>query len=339
MKKTILLLGLAATAALAPASRAAEPQIIDDWRKVGPPELGETPRAKGTLSPGAAAALVAAIDQAWRGGQPLHARGDAQEWVIENLRFAFQGQDGRERPPAMGPPEAEAAARALLRRVDVLGVRLAGAHRLLIADVHVAFYVPAGGYEPATLGIVLDERGKVLDLGILAWTFGDGGQADVRSVQIVASALRLTETRTAFGNLCREGDAEGECTYTEGATIDVDVSPTGRFVETSRRPLNLGGQFVDRATDEEIRIEDAGREGMLVTYRAKAGIPWKAMKLLSADPTRRALTARFERAPVTYTLTIAADGKSLVSAGPAGGKPQRLQWIGLQERWRRDGNR
>jgi hypothetical protein len=334
----MLLLALAAVVATGSRATAAEAEVIGDWRKVGAPDANAPPHSNGQLSPAAAERLVAAIDQAWRSGQALRARGDAQEWIIENLRYAFVPASGLPAPSTLGPPEVRRAASDLLRRIDVLGVLSIGSHDLLVVDVHVAFYEPAGGYEPATVGIVLDANGGVIDLALLAWTFGDGGQADVRAFRFAGSALRLTETRTALGNLCREADAEGECTYTEGATIDVEVDRVGRFVETRRRPLNLGGQFVDRATNEEMRIEDAGREGVLVTYRAKGGIPWKALRTTSADRERRVLSAKFEKSPVTYTLRLAEDGRSLVSTGSDGSKPQRFEWIPPRERWRRDGN-
>jgi hypothetical protein len=336
--RTTRIAGLAALAALLLPAAAPALDVIDDWRKVGPPDGENPPHAKGQLSPGAAEKLVAAIDVAWRSGRPLHVREDSNSWVIDNLRHAFVPESGLPAPVTMGPPEARLAAGDLLRRIDVLGVRSAGAHLLLVADVHVAFYEPAGGYEPATVGVVFDGQGGVVDLALLAWSFGDGGQADVRSCRIEGTALRVTETRTALGLLAQDGDAEGEYPYEEGTTIDLAVGPAGRFVESQRRPLNLGGQFVDRATNEEIRIEDAGREGLLVIYRARAGIPWKAMKILSVDRRKRAITAKFEKSAVTYTVTLADDGRSLVSAGSDGSKPQRFAWIALSERWRRDGN-
>jgi hypothetical protein len=337
----MLLLALAAAVSSGARATAAEPEVIDDWRKVGPPDVGAQLLVKGRLTPAAAEKLVAAIDDACRLPSAQRPRADGRAWIIENLRYAFQGGDGRPAPSTMGPPDSQKRDRALLRQIDVLGSRASAGNTLLLLLVHSAYDESGDGYGPAAIGVVLGAGGKVTDVAALTYAFLDAYFLDARTLRVDASTLHVVDRTDTEGQLCSgQSDPDDEaCAVTEGQSFDLEVDRAGRFVERQRRRLTPSGQFEDPKTAEEIRIESGLRDRLQVGYRAKSGEPWKPMKLLSADRVHGVLLAKFERSPVTYTLTLTEDGRSLTSAGSDGSKPQRFEWIPLRERSRRDGSR
>jgi hypothetical protein len=331
-----MLLAFAATAAFSLPAAAGEPPLIDDWRKVGPPEVGEKLQAKGTLSPAAAEKLVAAIDQAWKSGRPLRVRED-MTWIADNLRYAFAKDSDLPAPRTMGTPEDRERERDRLRRIDVLGSRSVGAHHLLLAVAHVDYDIYGENFAPVALAIVLRSTGEVTDLAVLTQTFGDACGSVDRKYRVEPAELRVAHMDFYEGRLCTEASSDDDCcSVAEGATTGLAVGSDGRFHARPRRST-LSGQFADAATGEEILIEDGGK-ALRLGYRAKVKTPWKKLKIVSSDRKLGVVVVQFEKSRVTYTLTVGEDGRSLVSAGSDGSKPQRFGWVPLRERWRRDGN-
>jgi hypothetical protein len=338
----MLLLALATAVAAGSRATAAEAEVIDDWRKVGAPDLGAKLVVKARLTPAAAEKLVAAIDEAWRRPPAQRPRADGRVWIVENLRYAFLGADGRPTPLAMGGADAQRRDRELLRTIEILGSRPSGGHTLLLLLVHSAYDESGDAYGPSALGVVFGANGKVTDVAALTYGFGDACYADSTTLRVDAARLHVADRSLAEGVLCREPiDPEDQdcCTVDEGSSFDLEVGLDGRFVERGRRHLKLSGQFEDPKTAEEIRIEEGLREQLRLGYRARAGIAWKAMKIVSVDRAHGVLVAKFEKSPVIYTLTLAEDGRSLASAGSDGSKPQRFVWIPESDRYRREPKR
>jgi hypothetical protein len=333
----MLLLALAAAVATGARATAAEPEVIDDWRRVGPPDAGAAPKAKGILSPAAAEALVTAIDQAWRSGAPLRARDD-MAWILDNLRYAFVPASGLPAPRTMGTPQDREREKDRLRRIDVIGSRPVSGHHLLLALAHVDYDIYGETFAPVALAIVLRPDGAVTDLAVLTQTFGDACTAVERKFRVEPTELRVSHKDLFEGRLCTDASADDECcSVSEGSTAELAVGPAGRFQIRLRR-LTLSGQFADAATGEEILIEDNGK-ALRLGYRAKAKAPWKHLKIVSSERKLGVVVVQFEKSRVTYTLTVAEDGRSLVSAGSDGSKPQRFVWIPLNDRYRREPER
>jgi hypothetical protein len=331
------LIALAAFGALLLPAAAPALDLIDDWRKVGPPDAENPPHAKGLLSAAAAEKLVASIDRAWRSGQPLRARGDRLEWVLDNLRYFQLGADGEAAPPAAGPADTRLRERERLRQVQVLGVRGAGGHALLLLQAAVAYDESGDVYTDATFGCVLAADGSVRDVAVLTWGWGDGGYIDGRTASLGGRVLTVADVTAGPGELCEleRVQTEDGCMVPEGQDYDLEVDRAGRFTEGARRRISLTGQFVDPATDEELRVDDDGAGAVRVAYRGKRKANWRSMKVVSADRKGGVIKAKFQGA-VTYTLTLAGDGRSLVSAGSDGSKPQRFGWIPPARRYERN---
>jgi hypothetical protein len=340
----MLLLALAAAVATGSRATAAEAEVIDDWRKVGAPD-GNPPQAKGQLGLAAAERLVRAIDEAWLSGRPMRARGDTLEWILDNLRLAFLLPDTQEVPRMLGSRDAMRRNRDLIRRIDVLGGRVVEGHQLLLVVTHVTWNIYTEQYDPTVFAVALRPDGKVTDLIALTYGFGDACGAERRAFQLEDAGLRVENELQGEGSLCVETPPAGTppydecCAVREGDTTLLTLGEDGRFQTKRQIRLSLSGQFVDSTTDEEILVEDGLRWPVRLGYRSKPKTPWKELKIVSRDPRSGAILAKFPNSKTTYTLTIAADGKSLTCAGSDGSKPQRFGWIPLRERWRRDGDR
>jgi hypothetical protein len=345
----MLLLGFAAMAAVAPPAHAAEPRVIDDWRSIGPPEVGANPGAKGILSPAAAERLVRAIDEAWSSGRPLRARGDTLEWIVDNLRLVFLRPDTQQVPGMLGSREDVRRNWDHVHRIDVLGGRVVGGHQMLLVIAHVAWNIYTDVYDPTVLAVALRPDGRVTDVIPLTYGFGDACGAEHRAFRVEDEGLRVEHEWQGEGVLCVfappiplpiTSPPEDECcAVREGDTTLLDLGGDGRFQTKRQTRLSLSGQFVDSRTDEEILVEDGLRWPVRLGYRSKPKAPWKELRFVSRDPKSGVIVARFVNSKVDYTLTMAADGKSLTSVGSDGSKPQRFDWIPLRTRWSRSPDR
>lgn len=348
MKRTLLVLGVLATAQLAAPTAAAEPQLIDDWRKAGPPDDNDPPHAKGQLSPAAAQRLVAAIDQAWKDGRPLRARGDALEWIVDNLRLVFLRPETQQVPGMLGSRDDLRKNWDLVHRIDVLGGRSVGAHQLLLVITHVTWNIYTDEYDPTALAVALRPDGKVTDVIALTYGFGDACGAERRAFRLEEGGLRVEYELQLEGALCvfasppsnplPEGAPPDDecCAVREGDTTFLALGDDGSLQTKRQTRLSLSGQFVDSTTDEEILVEDGLRWPVRLGYRPKARTLWKELRIISRDGKSGAIQAKFPNSRVTYTLKISADGKSLTSVGSDGSKPQRFDWIPLRTRWARN---
>ena len=331
MNRTSRGIGLAIVAALALPAAAGALDVIDDWRKVGPPDVGDRPAARGTLAPAAADELVAALDRTWRSGTALRARGDQLEWVVDNLRYAFLPASGLPAPPTMGERDEIERNRDRIRRIDLLGRRSGRSHDLLLVVAHVAYEIYEGTYDPVALAVVLGRDGRVTDLAVLNHDFGDACYSAHRGYRVEPQWLRVVHEVQHEGVLCADAAPDDDCcSVSQGATTELEVGTDGRFQARVRR-LTLTGQFADAKTGEELRIEDSGEKALRIGYRAKAKTPWKALQIVSSDRKLGVVVAKFPKSAVTYTLTIAEDGRSLVSAGSDGSKAQRFGLLTVEQ--------
>jgi hypothetical protein len=180
--------------ALAPPNPARALDVVDDWRKVGPVEDRDPPSTRATLSPRAAAGLVAAVELADRSGSPLRARTDGLEWAVENLVQAFHATD--DAPATSGTSEEPRdSRREVTRRIDVVGTRAFGAHRVLVAEARVFWDEPGGDFTPASLAFVFDGKGKVTDVAVLRWSVGDACYAAGRTFRTSRNGFLVKELR------------------------------------------------------------------------------------------------------------------------------------------------
>lgn len=311
-----LLLGCLLAAFVGAPALAAEPPLIDDWRKVGPPDGDDPPHAKGQLSPAAAQRLVAAIDRAWKDGRTLRAREERAD-TIQSLLLGFRGA------PDPAPSRAPGSG-AIPKEIAVIGQLPVGRQALLLLEVRVDYFEPAGDYLESTLSVLIDAGGEVTDIAVVADGSGDGCYWTHRSFAVRGAVLDVADEHSEDGELCQgDPDAVACCEAVVGVRFELTPGASGRFVERSRRPSNPAGRYVDPATNEQLLVE-VSSDGARVGYRGAGGGSWRPLRISSFDRRRGVLAATFAKSPVVYTLTGAPDGRALVSAGSDGSKPQRF---------------